>query len=120
MKVLTQVLVCVTVMLLSVGCFNTTVVMGSGSGTAPIEAEDKSYHSAVVGLVDFSGPIRLDKVCPSGVVRITQQTSFVNGLVASLTNMYTPQTFSVFCANKQAFEIHLDDRGQIASFQRLD
>ena len=73
------------------------------------------------GLVDFSGPIRLDKVCPSGVVRITQQTSFVNGLVASLTlNMYTPQTFSVFCANKQAFQIHLDDRGQIASFQRLD
>jgi Bor protein len=87
------------------GCFTTTV--RSGKPPAPAVAEyDGKWHSGVVyGLAELSGPYDLKEVCPNGWSEITTETSFVNGLVSSLTgNIYNPQSVTVRCSTGGAAE----------------
>lgn len=83
------------------GCYHVTVVhnkpgvMQQGAGTVV----DKPFsHSFVAGLVP-PAEVNVKEQCPRGVSKVETEQSFVNGLVAALTNsLYTPIHVKVTCA----------------------
>jgi hypothetical protein len=52
------------------------------------EAEPVSswHHNMVAGLIDASGPVNLDTLCPRGFARVESEVTFVNGLAGILVN----------------------------------
>lgn len=91
--------VVVAAMALSAACFRHTLIV---PGTAPASvapAYSAWHHSFIIGLINASGEVDLKKVCPSGVNRIEDEWSFLNGVVSWLTSyIYTPTTVEVWCA----------------------
>jgi hypothetical protein len=85
--------------LAATGCFRMTVKNGLPVGRAPIEYDGKWHSGLVYGLAELSGPYDLSKVCPKDWSEIHTETSFLNGLVQSITSsLYNPQTVTVRCA----------------------
>jgi hypothetical protein len=81
------------------GCYTTTVRSGKPPGDATAEYNGKWHSGVVWGLAELSGPYNLSEVCPNGWAEITTETSFVNGLVDSVTSgIYNPQSVTVRCA----------------------
>jgi hypothetical protein len=66
------------------------------------------HHGLVGGLIDASGPVRLDQACPEGVARVESRTSFINWFIQAVTTggvliplhapLWSPSTVSVTCA----------------------
>lgn len=93
----TLALVCVT------GCYRTEIVAARGIGKPAARANDLWYHGLVGGVVDLSGPLDLDKLCPNGEwTEINVRTSFLNGLLGSmiLWGIWSPQTVTVYCGGE--------------------
>lgn len=88
-----------TALVLASGCFTTTVRSGKPPGDATAEYDAKWHSGVVWGIAELSGPYNLSEVCPNGWAEITTETSFVNGLVDSITSgIYNPQSVTVRCA----------------------
>jgi hypothetical protein len=77
------------------GCYHVTVISAAPSPTVV----DKPWqHSFVIGLVPPAEINTFDQ-CASGVAKVETEISFVNGLVAFLTqSIYTPMHVRVTCA----------------------
>jgi len=70
------------------------------------------HHGLVGGLIDASGPVALDKVCPEGFATVESQTTFFNWVGQFLTgagglwlvnaNLWDPSTVRVACARPAA------------------
>ena len=88
----------------SSACYRTRMIFRQAPmGQTSTEYDGKWHHGGVLGLVEFSDPVALDRACPGGVAEIEQRTSFLNGLVAGLTwRLYTPQSVTVECASTTA------------------
>lgn len=99
------------------GCFHSTFLNGGDGAGAPSPMyTERWYHGAVLGLVDLSGPVGLDEVCPSGWTRIDTSTSFLNGIVEGLVGgLYSPQTVTIYCKGGQAFDAVRDDKGMVVA-----
>ena len=82
--------------LLLSGCYRVTVV--SGNAPSPTVVDKQWQLSFVMGLIP---PPALDvrSECPNGVQKVVTETSFLNAVVASLTNnLVTPVRATVTCA----------------------
>ncbi len=85
-------------LLLLGGCYKQAFVSGPGASmNAPVVYE-RSHHHFVWGLVGPGEAFDASQFCPSGNMRIEQEQTFVNGLVAALTSgIYVPRTVRVRC-----------------------
>jgi hypothetical protein len=98
MKTTFHSMLCAAVVL-SAGCYSTTIRNGSATATTPSIEFDGKWHSGLIyGIAELSGPYDLSKICPSGWAEIHTETSFVNGVVQALTfGVYNPQSVTVKC-----------------------
>ena len=81
------------------GCYTTRVHSGMpGAIPAPL-ATERWHHTLVGGLAEVSDPIDLEALCPQGWATIHEEYTFLNGLVAGVTEqIYTPRTYTVTCS----------------------
>jgi hypothetical protein len=103
------------------GCFSTNLTFQRGMHASVADGwEGKYHHGLVYGLVELSEPVALDKICPSGVASVHQETTFVNGLIGALSeSIYDPQSVWVYCADGTATGAVLDSRGQVLALAQL-
>ncbi len=99
------------------GCFHATFIDGSDAGGAPAAMwNQRWYHGAVMGLVDLSGPLSLEEVCPQGWARIEQENGFLNGIAESFTGgLYSPHTVTIFCKGGAAYDAIRDNKGMVVA-----
>jgi hypothetical protein len=90
------IVVAVSCLIASAGCYHATIETGATPSTETIEQGFAS--SWVYGLVPPSTVATAAK-CTHGVAKVETQLSFVNGLVGVLTlGIYTPMSIKVTCA----------------------
>ena len=79
------------------GCYHVTVV--TGAPVAPVTVDKEWQNSFVFGLVP-PPELNTATTCPKGVAKVETERSFLNGLVAALTqSIYTPMHTTVTCAS---------------------
>ena len=101
------------------GCYRTHVILSrsAAQSTSQIDWEDRWYHDVIYGLAEISGPVRLDRVCPSGVAQVQQETSFINGLVQWITGgLYNPQEVTIYCLSGAVARVMIDDTGHAIAY----
>ncbi|MBP47704.1 MAG: hypothetical protein CMH53_07180 [Myxococcales bacterium] len=102
------------------GCY-TMHILSDDAASAGYPTMARTHYSAVNGLMDITGPIPLQQVCPAGWDRIDLEVTFVNSLLRSFTaGMISPQTFSVLCKSGAKFEGIHDDKGNVLVAVRVD
>ena len=96
----------------AVGCYTTTIRPGKPAAPAGIEYDEKWHHGLVWGIAELSGPYNMSRVCPQGWAVVKTETSFLNGLVSTVTDgVYSPQTVTVQCSAAAAPAIPMPDLG---------
>jgi hypothetical protein len=80
------------------GCYHVTVITANAPSTTQVDKE--WVNSFVLGLVP-PPELNVRDQCPQGVAKVETERSFLNGLVAVLTqNIYTPMHTTVTCASR--------------------
>lgn len=93
----------VALLLSSSACFTTTLRSGKTANAPRLENDRRWHHGVIWGIAELSGPYDLKKICPNGWAEVTTETSFLNGLLTSLTSsIYTPQSVTIRCAGEEA------------------
>lgn len=101
---------------LAIGCYQTSITVQGGAGTVPLDHDEAWHHGAVYGLVDFSSPHDLDKICPGGTVSLYSETTFVQGLVHGITfGLYNPQSVTITCTPGAAAPAAVDTEAPAAT-----
>lgn len=111
-------------LLLGSGCYKINYVTAP---SAPYPQTTNWHHIGIFGLVEFSEPVMLDRICPAGFARVENQISFVNGLVSpvalnlvGLAWAYQPHTVKVYCKSGQAFDVEVNEQGLALSAQPVE
>jgi hypothetical protein len=92
-------------MLAASGCYTTTLRSGLTAAPATLEYDSRWHHGVFWGIAEISGPYDLSEVCPQGWAEIKTETSFLNGLLYSLSgSLYAPQTVTIHCAPSEGDE----------------
>ena len=82
--------------LLLAGCYHVTVVTSAAPPGTHVNKEWQ--NSFVIGLVP-PPELNVKDQCPQGVTKVETERSFLNGLVAALTqSIYTPMHTEVTCS----------------------
>jgi hypothetical protein len=92
-------LIGLSVSILASGCY-TTIIRNGKTPNPPTVAYDARWHHGILwGIAELSGPYDLSQICPQGWAEIKTETSFLNGLLSSITNsIYSSQTLWVRCS----------------------
>lgn len=90
------VLACVTLLLPA--CYTTTIHSGLPASPATVAYDHRWHHGLFAGIAELSSPYDLSQVCPQGWSEIETEQSFLNGLLATFGQGYTPQTVTIRCA----------------------
>lgn len=99
MKTALKVLICIGLLTSSSGCYTTTLRSGLPASPATVDFDRKWHHGLFWGIAELSGPYNLSEICPQGWAEVETETSFLNGLLYSLSSgVYTSQTVTVRCA----------------------
>ena len=102
------------------GCYNTKIVFDSVSGTPSAKVDGAFHHGGIFGLVEFSSPVNLDAACSTGVSYVHQKSSFLTGLVQTITQgIYTPQVVTVHCKSGAVSEAALNPDGNMTAMMRI-
>lgn len=89
----------VAVLTLSSGCYTTVISSGRPAEAATVAYDGRLHSGLLWGMGELSGPYDLSEVCPNGWAEIETETSFVDGLMATLSyDFYSPQSVTVRCA----------------------
>jgi hypothetical protein len=107
--------------LLTSGCYKTQFVNGATVPTAmPAPGYDEQLnHNVIFGLVNLTGPVRLNQVCPTGWARVDVKKgpiAIVIGIALSFIGasaLYEPQNISVWCSNGKGAHLLLDKKGHV-------
>lgn len=82
--------------LLLAGCYHVTVVTSAAPPGTHVNKEWQ--NSFVIGLVP-PPELNVKDKCPQGVTKVETERSFLNGLVAAITqSIYTPMHTEVTCS----------------------
>ena len=82
--------------LLLAGCYHVTVVTSAAPPGTHVNKEWQ--NSFVIGLVP-PPELNVKDQCPQGVTKVETERSFLNGLVAAITqSIYTPMHTEVTCS----------------------
>jgi hypothetical protein len=93
----------VVLVISSSACFTTTLRSGKPANAPRLENDRRWHHGVIWGIAELSGPYDLKKICPNGWAEVTTETSFLNGLLTSLTSsVYTPQSVTIRCSGEEA------------------
>jgi hypothetical protein len=107
------------------GCYKIDYMRSAPA--SPVPTSQQWHHIGILALVEFSDPVPLQTICPTGFARVHHEVSIVNGLVTmvlgSLTggivsSLYQPSTISVYCNSGQAFDVQVDDSGMAVAATR--
>jgi hypothetical protein len=71
--------------LASSGCYRVTFKLGKSVPEAGAPRE-LWHHAILSGLVDLSGPVQLDQLCPQGVAQVQTEESVPNGIAQNLSS----------------------------------
>jgi len=83
---------------LLLGCFQHTYYANTDLVPEPYPRYVEWNHYFLWGLVDGSGPVNVDAICPEGVSVVHNETNVVNWLLTFLTaGIYAPTTVEVTC-----------------------
>ena len=109
------------------GCYKVDYVQFDSKSVTPDYEE--WHHIGVLGLVEFSKPVRLDEICPNGFAKVHHEVSLENAAVAwvggaitsrfKLPHMYSPSTISVYCKSGHGFLLDTNDEGLVVTASRL-
>jgi hypothetical protein len=103
----------------SSACFTTTLRSGKTANAPRLENDRRWHHGVIWGIAELSGPYNLKELCPNGWAEVTTETSFVNGLLTSLTSsIYTPQSVTIRCAGEEpepGEEVEGEEGGEAAA-----
>lgn len=107
--------------LLVSGCYRTQIVNGNAVATPmPAPGYDQRFnHNLIAGLVNYSGPVELDSVCPGGWAKVEVQKNIISiaidYVLSALTvgALYTPQNVSVWCTDGKGAHLFLDKNGKV-------
>lgn len=80
------------------GCYTTTIQSGRPASPATVGYDQRWHHGLFSGIAELSPAYDLSQVCPQGWAEIETETSFLNGLLALLSEVYTSQTVTIRCA----------------------
>ena len=95
---MTRAVLCIAALALP-GCYEATVRSGLPPSQTPARTFEHWQHAFVFGLLDASGPYRLDRLCPDGWAEVTVETSAAGGFLTLVTlGIYSPQNVTVVCA----------------------
>lgn len=80
------------------GCFQHTQFMNEDQPSEPVARLHAVNHHVLWGIIDASGPLDLDVVCPDGVAAIHTEVGPLGVLVGLVTGgIYVPTRTDVFC-----------------------
>lgn len=99
-------------------CHRHVYNVGSGAPDGAVVYEDDWHDHWLFGAVNTEDPVDLAKYCPSGNATVTDEMSFVNGLVAFFVGIvYSPTSYRIQCADGTAHNVPLDreDAARIAA-----
>jgi hypothetical protein len=105
-------------------CYKIDYVTGLQSSSVPTASE--WHHIGIFGLVEFSEPVPLQQICPTGFAKVHNETSFANGAVTfalglvALNWAYQPSTVSVYCKSGAAYNVDVDEQGLALSAERFE
>jgi hypothetical protein len=103
MKALAKTACALALVCTSSACFTTTLRSGKPANAARVENDKRWHHGVVWGIAELSGPYNLKQLCPNGWAEVTSETSFLNGLLDSITSgVYSPQTVTIRCSGEEA------------------
>lgn len=112
--------------LLLTGCYKIDYVAGPSE---PVAAQQQWHHIGILGLAEFSEPVRLDAICPQGFARVENKRSFLNGLTTWAISVvipgagrwvYEPYTTTVYCKSGQGYKVELDDQGFVTMAEPVE
>jgi len=104
------------------GCYKIDYVRGAPS--SPVPSASEWHHIGIIGLVEFSDPVALQNICPTGFARVHHEVSVANRLVTMALSfvgasaLYQPSTISVYCNTGQAFDVELNEDGMAIAATR--
>ena len=80
------------------GCYNHTFVQGNVM-PYPMPSMDAMSWSLIYGLINLSGEVHLEQVCPGGVARIQDELDVLDWFISAITGgILTPTHVTVWCA----------------------
>lgn len=99
------------------GCYKTNLHFADSSNDAM--NEEIWHHRFVYGLVE-AGPVKLQDICPNGVAKVHEKTSFMNGFVQQFVGwIYSPNTVQVHCMSGAAYDAELDNDGLVVAAEPI-
>jgi len=107
---------------LSSGCYKIDYVNASSMG---VPSHTEWHHIGILALVEFSAPVSLQTICPSGFTKVHHEVSLPNSAVTFLLSFvglnwaYTPSTIEVYCKSGTAYNVELDRDGMALSAERV-
>lgn len=85
--------------LFACGCASTTLRSGLPPGDSPPSHTEKWHAAFLFGLVEASGPYRLDRICPGGWSEVTLEPDPFTAIAGAITLfVYSPSRVTVVCA----------------------
>ncbi|PIE18603.1 MAG: hypothetical protein CSA66_04400 [Proteobacteria bacterium] len=85
--------------LLLAGCFQHTFHLNTDQAPEAAPSFVDWNHHVLWGLVDTSGPVDVDALCPDGVAIVHNEMTVINTLLAVVTGgIYAPTTTAIYCA----------------------
>ena len=109
------------------GCYKIDYVRGAPSSAVPTSTQWQ--HIGILGLFEFSDPVPLQNICPTGFARVHHEITVVNWLVTaaigavtagSLSWVYQHSTISVYCNSGQAFDVEVNESGMAIAATRTE
>ncbi len=106
------------------GCYKIDYVRSTSAAGAPTAEE--WHHIGLFALVEFSDPVPLQTICPTGFARVHHEISVVNGALTmalgfvGLSWVYQPSTISVYCNSGSAYNVEVDSEGMAMTAQRFE
>lgn len=97
---------------LATACYPTTI----RSGQPALPSSERSYwhHAFVFGLVEASGPYRLNEICPGGWSEFYADMSSFQGILRVVTlGLYAPARVRIVCAAPPNVDVNSVSEGPL-------
>lgn len=84
------------------GCYKTTLTVGSGGNTAGTPKKDEMNMFFIYGLIG-SSDTNINSICPGGNATVVVQHTFLDGLISNCSGgLVSPNHVSVYCGEAAA------------------
>ncbi len=71
-------------------CYKASIQLQAPTPTVTSAVTDEAMHMSLLGIVELSEAVDLEKACASGAVSIEEELSFTGGIINALLGTYVP------------------------------